>query len=108
VKRGSVALFREANSPASKARPCIVVQSSATLAAATKIIAVPLSSTVRQIPVARPVVVPTAANGLRQLSEAQVDWVFSFRRDRFGPIIGEIDEVTMGQIDTALRRWLAL
>lgn len=108
MKRGSVAIFRETNSPAAKARPCIVVQSDATIAASTKVIAVPLSTTVRNIPIARPLISPSSHNGLRVECEAEVDWIFAFKRDRLGPVIGQIDEDVMSNIDAALRRWLDL
>ena len=108
MKRGSVVIFRELISPATKARPCIVVQSDATLAASTKVIAVPLSTTIRNIPMARPLIAPSANNGLKMLCEAEVDWVFSFKRERLGSVIGELDTGVMQQIDAALRRWLDL
>ena len=108
MKRGSVAIFRETNSPAAKARPCIIVQSDVTLEASTKVIAVPLSSTIRNVPVARPLIAPDGQNGLTMLCEAEVDWVFSFNRERLGHVIGQVDASAMQQIDMALRRWLDL
>ena len=108
MKRGSVVIFRESNSPAAKARPCIVVQSAATLSVSTKVIAVPLSTTIRNIPMARPLIAPNSENGLNRLCEAEVDWVFSFKRERLGAVIGQLDTGVMQQIDAALRRWLDL
>ncbi len=108
MKRGSVVIFRETNSPAAKARPCIVVQSDATLDVSTKVIAIPLSTTIRNIPLARPLIAPTSENGLNMLCEAEVDWVFSFKRERIGSVIGQLDAGVLQQIDAALRRWLDL
>lgn len=108
MKRGFIVLFRESNNPAAKSRPCVVVQRDVTLPGATKITAVPLTSELIGIADQRPVLIPSAQNGLRQASEAQVDWIFSFETARLGPTIGEAESDVMTKIDIALRRWLDL
>lgn len=108
MKRGSVVLFRQAGSPASKSRPCVVVQRDVTLPGAAKITAVPLSSELIGVPHRRPVLVATPLNGLRSICEAQVDWIYSFDVSRLGPEIGEVGPEIMRQIDLALRTWLDL
>lgn len=108
MRRGSIVLFRETGSPAAKSRPCIVVQREVTLSGAAKITAVPLTSQLTGVPDHRPVVGPTAANGLRGISEAQVDWIFSFETARLGPEIGVTEPDVMLHIDRALRLWLDL
>ncbi len=108
MKRGSVAIFRESNSPAAKARPCVIVQSTTTITASTKVIAVPLSTAIRHVPIARPLISPNSQNGLKVECEAEVDWIFAFKRERLGPVIGQIDDDVMSNIDGALRRWLDL
>lgn len=86
----------------------MVVQSSAALDSAPKFTVVPLSSTMRNVPDLRPVVVPTEGNGLNRTCEAEVDWIFTFRREQLGAVIGEVDADTMLRIDSALRLWLDL
>ncbi len=108
MKRGSIVLFREPGSPASKSRPCVIVQHVATLSDTTKITAVPLTSHLSGRASQRPVLVPTERNGLRQASEAQTDWVFTFRVERLGPTIGEAETEIMPEIDNGLRLWLDL
>ena len=108
MRRGAIVVFRESGSPASKSRPCIVVQRDATLPGASKITAVPLTSELSGVGDQRPVLVPTHENGLRRISEAQVDWIFSFETFHLGPQVGEVEPEVMQQIDAALRRWLDL
>jgi mRNA interferase MazF len=108
MRRGDVVLVREPGSPASKARPCIVVQRESALAVADKATVCPLTSKLRGSAGERPFVAPTAQNGLRAPSEVQVDWIFTHRMDNMGEVIGKLDEPTMALIDTALRRWLDL
>lgn len=108
MKRGSVVVLREPGSPASKSRPCIVVQNEASLAAATKITAVPLTSELSGVGDIRPLMAPSEMNGLRRMSEAQADWIFSFDISFLGTKIGEAEPEVMSQLDQALRRWLSL
>jgi mRNA-degrading endonuclease toxin of MazEF toxin-antitoxin module len=38
----------------------------------------------------------------------QVDWIFTFFRANVGRVIGRLDDVTMREVDLALRRWFDL
>lgn len=108
MKRGDVVLIREPGTPASKARPCVVVQRESGLAAAVKITVCPMTSRLRGAEGQRPFVAPTQANGLTKPSEVQVDWIYTHPREVIGPRIGTLDTATLEQIDMALRRWLNL
>ena len=108
MKRGNVVLVRMPNSPASKARPCLVVQRDSTLDDPLKVTVCPLTTTLRGITSRRPFVAPSSENGLDAPSEVQIDWVYTFEVVRIGAIIGMVDVATMREVDTALRRWLDL
>lgn len=108
MKRGDVILIRDPGSPASKARPCVVVQRDSALATATKVTICPLTSRLRGAAGQRPFVAPSAENGLRVPSEVEVDWIFTHPRERLGTIIGRIDAATIETVEIALRRWLDL
>ena len=108
MTRGDVVLVTGQSGLAGKPRPCIVVQRSATLAAAGKVTVCPLTSVVRVGLPIRPVVHPSAENGLERISEVQIDWLFTYRTDRIRGTIGRIDATTMLSIDAAMRRWLNL
>lgn len=108
VKRGDVILVREPGTPASKSRPCVVVQRSSALDDPRKVTACPLTSTLRGAAGQRPLIVPSAANNLRAPSEVEVDWIYTHPIEAVGGVIGEVDGSTMDAIDVALRRWLDL
>ena len=108
MNRGDLVLAREPNSPASKPRPCVVVQNSATIAASTKVTLCPLTTTLIGAAARRPSVAPSPTNGLKQHSEVQADWVYSFPKSSIGPVIGRLDDLTLRELDSALRRWLDL
>ena len=94
--------------PAGKPRPCLLVQRSSTLEGAAKLTICPLTSMIKVESISRPLIHPSIDTGLRVVSQVQVDWVFTYRRDRIGQRIGSIDASTMRDVDTALRRWLDL
>ena len=108
MRRGDVVLIREPNTPASKARPYVVVQRTSTLDVSTKVTACPLTTRLRGSEGRRPFVVPTPGNGLREPSEVEVDWVYTHPATRVDRVIGCLDDATMTQVDDALRRWLSL
>ena len=108
MKRGDIVTVRMAGSPAAKARPCVIVQRSSALDVAVKITVCPLTSRLRGAAGQRPLVVPTAGNGLSQPSEVEVDWIFTHPTEAIGAVIGQVDAPTLEQIDIMLRRWLDL
>lgn len=108
MKRGDVILVREPNSPASKARPYIVVQRNSALDDPAKVTACPLTSTLRGPAGQRPLVVPTAENRLRVPSEIEVDWIYTHPIAHIGGVIGHVDKPTLDALDLALLRWLDL
>lgn len=108
MKRGDVIRVREPNTPASKARPYIVIQRDDALHFPAKITGCPLTSKLKGAAGQRPLVVPTAENGLRVPSEVEVDWVFTHPVECIDGVVGHVDEGNMRAIDAALRRWLDL
>lgn len=108
MKRGDVILVREPKSPASKARPYVVVQRNSALDAPTKVTACPLTSKLRGAAGQRPFVAPNPENGLRLPSEVEADWIYTHPIEHFGGVIGSVDAATLDAIDVALRRWLDL
>jgi len=108
MKRGTLVIVRERQSPASKSRPCVVIQRTSTIEASDHLTVCPLTSTLRGPQGQRPMIVATQKTGLEKPSEVEIDWVFTFPTERVGKIIGEIDDVTMRAIDNSLRRWLDL
>ena len=108
MKRGDLVAVRDRDGPASKARPCLVVQSDRAGGETAALSVCPLTSTLSARPLIRPTLVPTVGNGLHAVSDIEVDRIFSPQRKRIGMRIGEVDSFTMRQVDEALRRWLDL
>lgn len=108
MKRGDVIIVRMVDTPAAKARPCVVVLRDSAAAHADKVTVCPLTTKLRGARGGRPLVAPDEANGLTQPSEVQIDWIFTHDIDRIGKLVGTLDHAAMGEIDTALRHWLAL
>ena len=108
MKRGDLVLVREPGTPASKPRPCVVVQRDSALEVGAKITVCPLTSHLRGAVGQRPFVAPTAENRLRAPSEVQIDWIFTHPVERMGETIGKLDQATMATVDESLRRWLDL
>ena len=108
MRRGDVILAREPGTPASKARPCLIMQRTGTLNVSTKITACPLTTMLRGLGGQRPLVVPSPLNGLTRPSEVQFDWVHSFRRECVLKMIGQVEDEVVDQVDAVLRAWLDL
>ena len=84
-----------------KPRPALVVQSdlfeelpSVTLCLVT--------SELRDAPIFRITVDPTPENGLRRMSQVQVDKVLTVGRQRVGDTIGRLDDATMLKVNRSL------
>jgi mRNA interferase MazF len=108
MRRGDVVLVRQPNTPAGKARPCVVVQRDSALDAPNKVTVCPLTSHVHGSAGQRPFVAPTPENGLRLPSEVEADWIYTYPIEVIGGVIGRLDKATIEKIDLSLRHWLEL
>jgi mRNA interferase MazF len=84
-----------------KPRPALVIQSdlfdvhpSVTLCLVT--------STLRDAPIFRITVDPSAANGLQRVSQIQVDKVLTVARERIGGVVGRLDDATLLKVNRSL------
>lgn len=90
-----------------KPRPALVVQSdlfdehpSATI--------LPVTSELRETPLFRITVTPSAANGLRQPSQVMVDKAQSVPREKLGAAIGRLEDDTLLSVTRALAVFLGI
>lgn len=90
-----------------KPRPALVVQSDgfAHLASTTVL---PLTTALMDSPLLRISVKPTAANGLRQLSQVMLDKATTVRNDKVGSTFGNLDADTMVRINRAIALFFGL
>jgi mRNA interferase MazF len=90
-----------------KPRPALVIQSdlfdelpSVTLCLVT--------SELRDAPIFRITVDPSPDNGLRRVSQIQVDKVLTVARERIGGTIGRLDDATMLKVNRSLAVFLGI
>lgn len=91
-----------------KPRPALVLQSDAFNASHATITVVPISSTIVPAPLFRITLEPSAANGLRRVSQVMADKIISVRRDRLGGKIGVVESETMTRVARSVALWLEL
>ena|SRR5690348_6728499 len=90
-----------------KPRPALVVQSdlfddlpSVTLCLVT--------SELHPLPIFRITIDPSSENGLRRVSQVQVDKVVTVRRERVGGVIGRLDDATMLKVNRSLAVFIGI
>lgn len=84
-----------------KPRPALVIQSD--LFEALPSVALCLvTSALRDAPIFRITVDPSPDNGLRRVSQIQVDKVMTVPRERVGATIGRLDDATMLKVNRSL------
>lgn len=90
-----------------KPRPALVVQSdlfdelpSVTLCLVT--------SALRDAPIFRITLDPSPDNGLRRVSQIQVDKVMTVSRERIGGVIGRLDEATLLKVNRSLAVFIGI
>jgi len=84
-----------------KPRPALVIQSD--LFAELPSVALCLvTSDLRDAPIFRITVDPSSENGLRRVSQIQVDKVLTVARERVGTTIGRLDDATLLKVNRSL------
>jgi mRNA interferase MazF len=84
-----------------KPRPALVIQSDHfdTLSSVTLCL---ITSTLLDAPVFRITVEPSPENGLRRISQIEVDKIMTVPRERVGGVIGRLDDATMLKVNRSL------
>jgi mRNA interferase MazF len=101
VNRGNVVLV-VAPGDLGKPRPGVIVQADELGETTTSVLVCPLSSDLSDFRRTRPVVEPSAANGLRLPSQIMIDKVTPLRRDRVRRVIGSLDAESTERLNSAL------
>lgn len=101
VKRGDVVLM-VVPGELGKPRPGVIVQADELGDATTTVLVCPMSSDVQESKVLRPIVTPSADNGLRSHSQVMCEKLLALRRDRIRRVIGSLDAPAIEQLDRAL------
>ncbi|NMQ27658.1 type II toxin-antitoxin system PemK/MazF family toxin [Candidatus Accumulibacter phosphatis] len=88
-----------------KPRPALVVQSDL-FATHPSVTILPVTSELRETPLFRVEIKPTAENGLKHLSQVMIDKIQTVPCEKVGDIFGHVDDKTMLAVNRALAVWL--
>ena len=91
-----------------KPRPALVIQSDLFNPTHPTLTILPLTSDLRDAPQFRITIEPSMANGLRKVSQIMVDKAMTYRRDKVGERLGQLDDDTLVRINRALAVWLGI
>ena len=100
MKRGDLVVVSTSDDYG-KSRPAVVTQSDL-LNASDSVLVVLLTSTLIDAPFYRLNVQPRAENGLKLPSQIMVDKIIAFPREKCGPVIGSLDQVTLIALNNML------
>jgi mRNA interferase MazF len=101
MKRGDVVLL-VAQGDMGKPRPGVIVQADELGDTTNSILVCPMSSDVTEFHRTRPVVEPSATNGLRLRSQIMTDKINALRRDRVRQVLGSLDDEASERLNSAL------
>jgi mRNA interferase MazF len=101
VTRGDVVLM-VASGDIGKPRPGVIVRANELGDKTTSVLICPMSSDLSDFHRSRPLIQPSAANGLRLRSQVMTDKVSPVRRDGIRRVIGALDAQSTEMLDGAL------
>jgi len=106
VKRGEIWTAATPGSYTGKPRPVAIVQNEAFVTESITVCG--FTTTDADVPLLRPVIRPTLANGLREMSRLMPDKIASIPKQRLGKKIGELSADDLRAVDAALMVFLGL
>ncbi len=89
-------------------RPALVVQSDLFYETHPSVSILPLTSELRNTPLFRITVEPSAQNGLAKRSQVMVDKPFTVARDKIGSRVGKLEPQALVRVNRSLMVWLGL
>jgi mRNA interferase MazF len=101
MMRGDVVTVAAKGAYTGKPRPALVVQSDL-FAEHASIVIVLITSELRDMPLYRITVEPSAGNGLDKPSQVMVDKIQAVPRENIGQVVGRLDDETMLTVNRAM------
>jgi mRNA interferase MazF len=101
MMRGDVVTVAAKGAYTGKPRPALVVQSDL-FAEHASIVIVLITSELRDMPLYRITVEPSAGNGLDKPSQVMVDKIQAVPRENIGQVVGRLDDETMLAVNRAM------
>jgi mRNA interferase MazF len=90
-----------------KSRPSLVIQADQ-FSDHTSVTVLPITSTLVSAPLLRVTIQPDAENGLQKSSQIMVDKAMTVKRDKIGPVFGNIGVDTLVEIERCLAVFLGI
>ncbi|WP_312261492.1 type II toxin-antitoxin system PemK/MazF family toxin [Candidatus Igneacidithiobacillus taiwanensis] len=90
-----------------KPRPALVVQADL-YSEHSSVTVLPVTSTLVDAPLLRVTVHPSAENGLQKPSQVMVDKAMTVKREKVGPIFGQLNADTMVEVERRLAVFLGI
>lgn len=90
-----------------KPRPALIIQSDL-FAPHPSVTVLPVTSALRDTPLFRVSLEPSAANGLQKRSQVMVDKAMTVVRERIGDVFGSVDAASMREVERSLAIFLGI
>ena len=90
-----------------KPRPALIVQSEL-FAEHPSVVILPVTSELRDTPLFRITIEPSAENGLKVPSQIMVDKLQSVSAEKIGPAFGQVEQGTLVEVNRALAVFLGI
>ena len=90
-----------------KPRPALIVQADQ-FADLGSVVVLPITSTLVDAPLLRPIVEPSPDNGLRVASQIMLDKPMTIKADKIGTAFGNLDDASMVSVNRSLALILGL
>jgi mRNA interferase MazF len=105
VKRGDLVTIA-VQGDFGKPRPALVIQSDIFNEYHSTVTVLLISSKIIAAPIFRVLIEPNDKNGLKKTCQIQIDKAMTVRKEKIGPVIGQLIDVTMVAVTRALSIFL--
>lgn len=105
VKRGDLVTIA-VQGDFGKPRPALVIQSDIFNEYHSTVTALLISSKIIAAPIFRVLIEPNDKNGLKKPCQIQIDKAMTVRKEKIGPVFGQLSDVTMLAVTRALSIFL--
>lgn len=91
-----------------KPRPAVIVQADDFNVDPPSYSVCLFTTDLKEVPMIRPTVIPTRANGLRETAQIMADRVITVKADKIKQKIGKLSALHISDLNASLRLWLNL
>jgi len=107
MKRGDIVTVA-APGDYGKPRPAVVIQSNAFIEDHATVLVCPFTTSLTEAPLIRIPVEPSQDNGLVAPSQIMADKIVTMKRQKIGPVIGQLDGDTLTRLNRSLALFIGI